>query len=324
MTVLSTLLALSTLLSQVPPPVPPAAPPADIMQDPIAVQVLLDRAGFSPGAIDGRMGPGTRKALDAFHKAGHKLDPAKTPPITKYRITDADAAGPFETGIPKDLVEQSKLTSLSYTSLHEMLAERFHATPALLERLNPGVAFAAGAEIAVPNVEALVLPAPAPKIEAKKPKEQIDAERQAALDRMAARPEVVVTVTKSTSTIVVTDPGGRVLLYAPVTTGSERDPLPIGEWKVTGVLLNPTFRYNPKLFWDADPTHTKAVLPPGANNPVGLAWVDLSKEHYGLHGTPEPATIGRTQSHGCVRLTNWDVLKVSGMVKPGTRVVFKE
>jgi lipoprotein-anchoring transpeptidase ErfK/SrfK len=131
-----------------------------------------------------------------------------------------------------------------------------------------------------------------------------------------------VTVSKSASALTVTDTAGQVLMYAPVTTGSEHDPLPVGEWKVNGVQFQPKFRYNPELFWDADPTHTKAMLPPGPNNPVGLVWIDISKEHYGLHGTPEPSTIGRTESHGCVRLTNWDALKLAGLVKPGTRVIF--
>jgi lipoprotein-anchoring transpeptidase ErfK/SrfK len=115
-----------------------------------------------------------------------------------------------------------------------------------------------------------------------------------------------------------------VLMYAPVTTGSEQDPLPIGDWKVNGVGLRPEFRYNPDLFWDADPAHTKALIPPGPNNPVGLVWIDISKEHYGLHGTPEPASIGRSQSHGCVRLTNWDALRLASMVKAGTPVLFRE
>jgi len=135
---------------------------------------------------------------------------------------------------------------------------------------------------------------------------------------------VTVTVTKSTSALTVEDAAGKVVFYAPVTTGSEHDPLPIGEWKVNGVQFNPSFNYNPELFWDADPAHAKAKLPPGPNNPVGLVWIDLSKEHYGIHGTPEPSAIGRTQSHGCVRLTNWDALRLAGMVKPGTRVVFSE
>ena len=114
------------------------------------------------------------------------------------------------------------------------------------------------------------------------------------------------------------------MFFAPVTTGSQNDPLPIGEWKVNGVQNNPTFKYNPALFWDANPSHTKATVPAGPNGPVGLVWIDISKEHYGLHGSPEPSQIGRTESHGCVRLTNWDALRVAALVKPGTRVVFTE
>jgi lipoprotein-anchoring transpeptidase ErfK/SrfK len=122
----------------------------------------------------------------------------------------------------------------------------------------------------------------------------------------------------------VTDGEGHTLLFAPVTTGSEHDPLPIGEWKVRGVLHDPEFHYNPELFWDADPSHAKATIKPGPNNPVGVVWIDLSREHYGLHGTPEPSEIGKTASHGCVRLTNWDAERVASLVHPGTRVLFVE
>jgi lipoprotein-anchoring transpeptidase ErfK/SrfK len=112
------------------------------------------------------------------------------------------------------------------------------------------------------------------------------------------------------------------VFYAPVTTGSKHDPLPIGTWKVNGVKFNPNYHHNPHLFWNADPRDAKATIPAGPNNPVGLVWIDISRKHYGLHGTPEPSTIGRTQSHGCVRLTNWNALRLAGLVKPGTRVVF--
>jgi lipoprotein-anchoring transpeptidase ErfK/SrfK len=115
-----------------------------------------------------------------------------------------------------------------------------------------------------------------------------------------------------------------LLLYAPVTSGSDKDPLPLGEWAVTVVVRNPPFNYNPDLFWDADPAHAKATIPPGPNGPVGVVWIDLTKEHYGLHGSPEPGKIGHTDSHGCVRLTNWDVLKLASLVTKGTKVLFVE
>ena len=115
----------------------------------------------------------------------------------------------------------------------------------------------------------------------------------------------------------------KVILFAPVTTGSEYDPLPIGDWTVKGAQWNPPFHYNPKLFWDAKPDHTKATIKPGPNNPVGVVWIALNLEHYGLHGTPEPGTVGHTESHGCVRMTNWDAARVAALVKPGTAVQFR-
>ena len=276
----------------------PAAKGADML----AMQVMLDRARFSPGEIDGRGGANTKRAIDAFEKATGgpaaaavaAMDVAAT---MAYTITAEDAAGPF-TPVPADMMEKSKLKQLSYTSLVEALAERFHASPSLLKRLNPTAKFTTGEAIQVPNVMA------APEA--------------------ASGAGVTIAVSKRTSTLTLTDSAGAVIYHAPVTTGSARDPLPIGEWTVTAIVRNPTYNYNPDLFWDADPSHAKAKLPPGPNGPVGQVWIDLSKPHYGIHGTPEPSTVGHTSSHGCVRLTNWDANAVAALIGKGAKVTFTE
>lgn len=284
-----------------------AAPVVD--EKALQTQVMLDRAGYSPGEIDGRMGTNMKRALEVFTKNGGTPD-AAVAPLVPYTITAEDAAGPFTPDIPEDMMEKAKLTALGYRNLPEALGERFHMSPALLKTLNPQATFAAGEEIKVANVADAVQPVAPPR-----------GGRQADPNSLAT---ITVTVRKSTSDLVVSDGAGHTLFYAPVTTGSEHDPLPIGEWKVNGVQKNPTFGYNPDLFWDADPTQAKAKIAPGPNNPVGVVWIDISRPHYGLHGTPEPATVGKTASHGCVRLTNWDALKLAALVRPGTKVVFTE
>jgi lipoprotein-anchoring transpeptidase ErfK/SrfK len=289
----SVLLA-STAIAQQPPP-----------HDMLAVQVLVDRAGFSPGEIDGRGGSNTDKAIDAYQRTtGSRVDElvvaSPEPPTITYTITAEDAATPLVRSIPRDMMAKARLKRLGYTSLLEMLAERFHASPALLKRLNPRLRLGPGQKIVVPNV--IVVP---------------DAEAK-------PRTDVVVHVSKSVSTLWVTDGAGKTIMHAPVTSGSEHDPLPTGMWTVTGVGRNPAFNYNPDLFWDADPKHAKARIAPGPNNPVGVVWIDISKPHYGIHGTPEPSTIGRAESHGCVRLTNWDALRLAALVGKGTAVEFVE
>ncbi|HEV8396380.1 MAG TPA: L,D-transpeptidase [Vicinamibacterales bacterium] len=274
-------------------------------RDMLAAQVLVDRAGFSPGEIDGAGGTNTDRAIDAYERTtgsriGDLVVASSEPPTTMYTITAEDAATPLVRAIPRDMVAKARLKRLGYTSVLEMLAERFHASPALLKRLNPRLRLGAGAQIVVPNVT--VVPAGEGK----------------------PMPDIVVHVSRSSSTLWVTDAAGKTFMHAPVTSGSEHDPLPVGMWTVTAVSRNPSFNYNPNLFWDADPSHGKAKIPPGPNNPVGVVWVDISKPHYGIHGTPEPSTIGHTESHGCVRLTNWDALRLAAIVGKGTRVEFVE
>ena len=237
-----------------------AAKPAPLDSQALATQVMLDRAGYSPGEIDGTMGSSSKRALDAFKKNGGDPTSLPTDAITTYHITAQDAAGPFTPDIPSDLMAQSKLDALDYKNLDEALGERFHCSPALLHRLNPGVAFAADAEIKVPNVAAVQPVGPMRG-------RQTDADNPSA---------VTVTVHKSTSDLTVTDAQQHVLFYAPVTTGSQHDPLPLGDWKVTGVQHNPKFHYNPALFWDAQSKDTKATIPAGPNNPVGVVWVDIN------------------------------------------------
>ena len=199
-------------------------------------------------------------------------------------------------------MERAALPALGYRSALERLGERFHASPKLLSALNPEARFNTASEtLKVPNVA----PPPDPPAKGAKPA------------------PVTITVSKAERALSVVDESGSVVLYAPVTVGSSNDPLPIGDWKVTGVERDPVFHYNPNLFWDADPSHAKAKIPAGPNNPVGVVWVDLSRPHYGLHGSPEPSRIGHTESHGCVRLTNWDALRVAALVAPGTKVAFR-
>ena len=283
----------------------------------LALQVALDRAGFSPGEIDAAPGTNTDRAMAAFKATYGNTDLGETysNPGMTYVITAADAAGPFIPEVPDDMMEKAKLPALGYTSILELLGERFHSSPTLLRRLNPSATFVEGETIVVPNVEPFVMPVAKPSTPA--------ASGTAKEAARTTEKGMTVTISDRTKTLEVRNAAGAIVFHAPVTTGSENDPLPIGEWAVTGVSRNPVFNYNPKLFWDADPDHAKAKVPAGPNNPVGVVWIDITKDHYGIHGTPEPGRIGYTESHGCIRLTNWDAMRLAGLVGPGTKVVLR-
>lgn len=293
-------------------------------------QVLLDRAGFSPGVIDGLEGISFNAAVKGFQEArglqvtGELDQPTrrallqdKSPSTRRLRIDEGDAQGPFVGQIPDDPSEQAEMERLGYRNLLEKIAEKFHTTPATIIALNdPKQALRAGTVLRLPNV--------LPSSRSYEGVEGENAQLLSDLNVDAQQPKATrVVVDKSDMVVRVFGEGDRLVAQFPATMGSEKDPLPLGQWKVNSVAFNPPFRYQPQLFWDVDDSEKEQLLPPGPNGPVGIVWIDLNKEHIGIHGTNAPETIKRAESHGCVRLTNWDAARLTQMIDDGMQVIFQ-
>lgn len=272
-----------------------------------ALQVFLDREGFSPGVIDGKKGSNVTKAIEAWQNStGETLDPNDAEDIlerlrlsggmafTTYEISAADAAGPYVAAIPEDYAAKAALPHMSFTSTTEMLAEKFHMDEAYLKEINPGVDFT------IPGTIIKVVdtgPAKTGKV-------------------------AKILADKGRKQVLAYDAGGTLIAAYPASIGSSDTPSPSGTVTVERVALNPGYTYNPKINFQQGSNNKVLTLQPGPNGPVGTVWIALSKPTYGIHGTPEPSKIGKTQSHGCIRLTNWDATELAKMTGPGVTVEF--
>lgn len=288
-------------------PAAPAVPSAPSGESVAKLQVLLDRTGASPGVIDGRMGSNVQKALAAYAElAGTAIDPSNAaaidaalaetggPAFETYELTAEDVAGPYVASVPEDYGQKAQLERLAYTSTTEMLAERFHMDEDYLKALNPSVDFNRPGmlvKVAVPGKA-----------------------RTAKVNRIVAD--------KGAKQVRGYDREGNLVVAYPATIGSSDTPSPSGTVKVERIAFDPEYTYNPKINFKQGANDKVLTIPPGPNGPVGSIWIALSKPTYGIHGTPEPSRIGKTNSHGCVRLTNWDAAELAKMVEPGIFVQF--
>lgn len=312
--------------------VAPGTPGSEIDGTTFHAQVLLNTLGFSTAVIDGKNGMVVKSAVRGFQKARGlpvtgELDGAtrrallregNRPSTVNVKLTAADISGDYLYPFPKKPEAQAKMEGLKYRNMLEEVAERYHTTPRTIVALNgPTALIGIGQTLRLPNVVAART-----NYEGDLKPEHAALMRKLNVDAAQPSGDHVI-VDKSEGLLKVMDKNDKLVAQFPVTTGSSKDPLPLGNWKVTTYAFNPPFHYQPDLFWDVDDGKEEQKLPPGPNGPVGVAWLDLTKEHYGIHGTPEPQTIGRAESHGCIRMTNWDVLRLSRMMKPGFKAVFQ-